>query len=68
MTVPICMTKEDMAKGFAKGATLIQEEWANQQEIIWLDELIAEGVAVETHSWKYVDEFQCERRRVSAPK
>jgi hypothetical protein len=67
MTAPICMTKEDMTKGFALGRTLIQEEWANPQEITWADELIAEGKAAAT-PWEYKDNFQCERRRITGVK
>jgi hypothetical protein len=64
MTAPIKMTKEQMREGFSRGRTLIQEEWANPQEIKWIDELISEGVATAT-PWEYKDNFQCERRRVS---
>lgn len=64
MTAPICITKEEMEKGLALGRTLIQEEWSNPQEIIWVDELIAEGKARAT-PWEYKDNFQCERRRIS---
>lgn len=58
------MTKEQMREGFAKGHTLIQEEWAHPSEIQWIDELIAEGRAKAT-PWEYKDNFQCERRRVT---
>jgi hypothetical protein len=58
------MTREEMAAGFAAGRSLIQEEWANSQEIAWVDELIAEGKATAT-AWDYHPNFQCERRRVS---
>lgn len=64
MVAPIRMTKEQMEDGFAKGRTLTQEEWANPQEIKWIDELIAEGKATAT-PWEYKDEFQCERRKVT---
>lgn len=62
---PILMTKEQMRAGFAAGKTLTQEEWANQQEIAWVDELIAEGAATVSAPWEYKDNFQCERRRVT---
>lgn len=58
------MTKEMMAEGFAKGRTLIQEEWAHPSEKQWVDELIAEGRATAS-PWEYKDNFQCERRRVT---
>lgn len=61
------MTKEEMRRGLAAGHTLIQEEWANSQEIEWVDELIAEGFASST-PWEYKDNFQCERRRVIGKK
>jgi hypothetical protein len=59
------MTKEQMRDGFMRGRTLVQEEWANSQEIKWVDELIAEGVATVSAPWEYKDNFQCERRRVT---
>lgn len=61
---PIKLNKEQMARGFAEGRMLIQEEWANPQEIAWLDELVAEGKAIVVADWKYMDSFQCERRKV----
>ena len=64
MTAPCTMTKSEMAEGLAAGRTLIQEEWANSDEIEWVDELIAEGRAVAT-PWEYRDGFQCLRRRIS---
>lgn len=64
MTASIRITKEEMRTGLARGRTLIQEEWANPQEIVWVDELIAEGVATAT-KWEYKNEFQCERRRIT---
>ena len=57
------MSKEEMAKGFAQGRTLTQEEWAHPSEIQWVDELIAEGKATASE-WKYSDNFQCEMRRI----
>ncbi len=57
------MTKEEMRDGFSRGRSLTQEEWAHHDEIKWVDELIAEGVATAT-PWEYKDNFQCERRRV----
>ena len=59
------INKEQMREGFAKGRTLTQEEWAHPDEIKWLDELIAEGVAKVTAPWEYKDNFQCARRRVT---
>lgn len=59
------MTKEQMREGFAQGRTLTQEEWCHPSEILWLDELIAEGVATVTAPWEYKDTFQCARRRVT---
>jgi hypothetical protein len=59
------MTKDQMREGFARGKTLVQEEWANSLEIKWLDELIAEGVATLSAPWDYKDTYQCERRRVT---
>lgn len=58
------MTKEEMRAGLATGRTLIQEEWADPEEIIAVDELVAEGAATAT-PWEYKDTFQCKRRRVS---
>jgi hypothetical protein len=58
------MSREEMAAGFAAGRSLIQEEWANAQEIAWVDELIAEGKAMAT-AWEYHPNYQCERRRVT---
>lgn len=52
-----------MIIGLAQGRTLIQEEWADPQEVKWVDELIEEGLA-EATDWKYKDNFQCEMRRV----
>jgi len=62
---PIQMTKDEMRNGFASGRTLTQEEWAHPDEIKWLDELIADGVAVVSAPWEYKDGFQCARRRVT---
>lgn len=64
MVAPICMTKAEMREGFAKGRTLVQEEWGNPSEIEWIDELIAEGAATAA-PWEYKDGFQCERRRIT---
>lgn len=60
------MTKEVIAEGLAKGRQLIQEEWADTEEIKWVDELIAEGKAKAT-PWEYSGGFQCERRLITAP-
>lgn len=57
------MTKEEMAKGLAAGRRLVQEEWADAQEIAWVDELVAEGKA-KAGPWEYKAGFQCERRIV----
>ena len=64
MTAPIKMTKEQMIEGFKQKRTLTQEEWANPQEIAWIDELVAEGKCTAT-PWKYKDTFQCEMRKVT---
>lgn len=64
MTAPLCMTKDEMREGFARGRTLIQEEWAHPDEIKFVDELISEGAATAS-PWEYKDNFQCERRRVT---
>jgi len=61
MTREINMTKEQMREGFARGKTLVQEEWSNALEIKWVDELIAEGVAAVSAPWEYLDSYQCER-------
>jgi hypothetical protein len=55
------ITKEEMVRGLAQKRTLVQEEWADAQEIKWVDELIAEGKATAT-TWEYKANFQCERR------
>lgn len=59
------MTKEEMLVGLKAGRTLIQEEWADAAEIQTVDELIADGSAQST-PWEWRDEFQCERRRITA--
>ncbi|MGX9392524.1 hypothetical protein ACWX0K_20545 [Nitrobacteraceae bacterium UC4446_H13] len=61
---PIRMTKEQMREGFRLGRSLIQEEWANPDEIKWIDELLVEGAATAT-DWNYRDNFQCSMRRVT---
>lgn len=58
------MTKDEMRAGFSKGRTLVQEEWSSPEEIKAVDELIAEGVAEVVAPWEYLDNFQCERRKV----
>lgn len=58
------MTKEEMRAGLKQGRRLIQEEWASGQEIAWVDELVAEGIADAT-PWEYHGNFQCERRVVT---
>ena len=59
------MTLDEMWHGFKRGRILTQEEWAHPTEIKWVNDLIAEGVAVETAPWEYKDNFQCARRRVT---
>ena len=63
----LCMQKAEMAAGFAKGKSLIQEEWAHPSEKKWIDELIAEGKATAA-AWEYRDNFQCSMRRVTGIK
>jgi len=58
------MTKDQMREGFALGRILTQEEWAEPAEIKAVDELIAEGAAEVIAPWEYMDNFQCERRKV----
>ena len=58
------MTKDEMRQGFAQGRTLIQEEWSRREEIIAVDELIIEGACEVVDDWRYLDGFQCERRKV----
>jgi hypothetical protein len=60
----LVMTREELERGFARGRTLTQEEWAHPLERQWIDELIAEGKAKVIDDWRYLDGFQCERRRV----
>lgn len=61
------MSREEMVAGFAKGRSLIQEEWAHPMEKQWIEELIAEGKATAT-PWAYKDGFQCEMRCVTGVK
>ena len=61
------MTKDEMKAGLQAGRILIQEEWADPEEIKAVDELVAEGIAVAT-PWEYKDNFQCERRRITGAK
>ena len=61
------ITKSEMRDGFAKGRTLIQEEWCNPAEKLWADELVKEGVA-SAGPWECKDTFQCERRRITGVK
>lgn len=58
------MTKDQMIESLMAGRFLIQEDWASRDEIIWVDELIAEGKATAT-PWEHKAGFQCERRRIS---
>lgn len=60
----LTMTREELERGFAAGRSLTQEEWAHPLECQWIDELIAEGKAEVVDDWRYLDGFQCERRRV----
>ena len=63
----IRITKREMAEGLAQGRALIQEEWAHPQERVWVDELVREGKAI-AGPWELKPNFQCERRRITAPK
>lgn len=54
----LCMTRKEMEEGFAQGRRLTQEEWAHEQEIKWLDELVAEGKATVT-KFEYKANYQC---------
>lgn len=60
---PLTMTKEEIAVGLRCGRGLTQEEWAHPDEIRFVDELIAEGIAAAS-PFEYKDEFQCERRLI----
>ncbi|MBL4757515.1 MAG: hypothetical protein JKY32_07725 [Rhizobiales bacterium] len=60
------ITKAEIAAGLAAGRSLIQEEWASDKEIEWVDELISEGIAKASHDWEYHDNYQCKRRRIVA--
>lgn len=55
----------EMREGLARGKRLIQEEWADPNEIEAVDQLVAEGAAKAT-PWEYHDNFQCSRRIVTA--
>ncbi len=59
----MAMTKEEMERGLAAGRRLVQEEWADRNEIRAVDELVAEGKANAT-AWQYRDGFQCEMRSI----
>lgn len=58
------MNKLSMEIGLAQGRTLIQEEWADREEIRIVDELIEEGKAISFDGWHYEDNFQCSMRRI----
>ncbi|UJX46610.1 hypothetical protein [Xanthobacter sp. YC-JY1] len=58
------MTRSEMEAGLAAGRRLIQEEWADPQEIADVDALVAEGKAAAT-PWEWRDGFQCQRRIVT---
>lgn len=58
------MTKEEMRAGFLAGRRLIQEEWSTDDEIRFVDQLVAEGVATAT-PWAYRDNYQCAVRSVT---
>ncbi len=61
------MTKEELAKGFSKGRTLVQEEWHIRhypKEHEAIEELIAEGKAEVFADWRWRDNFQCEVRLI----
>lgn len=59
------ISKTEMEAGLAAGRRLCQEEWSAQSEITAVNELVAEGKAVAS-KWEYHDNFQCERRYVTA--
>lgn len=59
------MTREEMVEGLRAGRRLCQEEWADANDIVLVDSLVAEGIAVAT-PFRYNDNFQCERRYVTA--
>jgi len=61
------MTKEELAEGFSKGRTLVQEEWHIRhypEEHQAIEELIAEGKAEVFADWRWRDNFQCEVRLI----
>ena len=61
------MTKEELAEGFSKGRTLVQEEWQISrypEEHQAIEELIAEGKAEVFSDWRWRDNFQCEVRLI----
>jgi hypothetical protein len=63
---PLRITKNEISIGLKAGRRLIQEEWAHPDEIRFVDELVADGIA-DAGLWEYRDGFQCERRVVTAP-
>jgi hypothetical protein len=58
------MKKDEIRAGLVQGWRLCQEEWATDEEIKAVDELVKEGLADVT-PWEYSDNFQCERRFVT---
>ncbi len=58
------ISREELVQGFAKGRSLIQEDWAHPLEIAWIDELVAEG-KVEATKWRYDGELHCDARFVT---
>lgn len=64
MSGPLRMSKEEMKAGLQAGRRLVQEEWAHPDEIRFVEELIAEGIA-QASAWEWRDGFQCERRIIT---
>lgn len=58
------MKKDEIRAGLIQGWRLCQEEWADEESIKAVDELVKEGIAVAT-PWEYIDSYQCERRIVT---
>jgi hypothetical protein len=58
------ITKDEMRAGLLAGRRLIQEEWAHPDEIRFVNELVAEAIAVAS-AWEWSDGFQCERRIIT---
>jgi hypothetical protein len=58
------ITSEEMVAGFARGWTIVQEEWAHPDEMRLVNELVEQGKATAT-PWKYKDGHECRRRKVA---